>query len=188
MKEKLVIFSGPSGSGKTTIVKYLLSVNPKLRFSVSACSRQKRPAEVDGKDYYFFTEQEFQRKIDNNEFIEWEEVYPGHFYGTLRSEVEKIWNEGYYVIFDVDVIGGLNLKKQYPDKSLAVFVQVPSVNVLESRLRNRKTESEISLKKRLKKAAHELTYASEFDAIIINDKLEDTLIKAKEIVSDFLEN
>lgn len=186
MQNKLIIFSGPSGSGKTTIVKHLVAANQNLKFSISACSREKRDAEIDGKDYYFFSKEEFHKKITNNEFIEWEEVYPGQYYGTLRSEVEKIWSENYHVIFDVDVIGGLNLKKKYPANSLAVFIQVPSMEALELRLRARLTESEASINKRLNKAREETSYAHEFDIILINDRLEDTLVKAQEIVNDFI--
>src|SRR6185312_9707195 len=137
---KLIIFSAPSGSGKTTIVKHLLATNPNLGFSISACTRDKRGrSEQNGKDYYFLTPEEFKTKIDNNEFVEWEEVYQGAFYGTLRSEIERLWSLGKHVVFDVDVKGGLNLKKQYLSKALAIFVKCPSMEVLEERLRARKT-------------------------------------------------
>lgn len=186
MNGKLIIFSAPSGSGKTTIVKHLLSVNPKLRFSISACSRKKRPGEVHGKDYLFFSKSEFEKKIENNEFLEWEEVYPGQYYGTLRSEIEKLRKEGFHVIFDVDVVGGLNLKSKYPADSLSVFVQAPSLEELEKRLRARLTESEADIRKRLIKAKEEMSYASKFDIILVNDNLEETFFKAEKIITDFI--
>ncbi len=186
MKGKLLIFSAPSGSGKTTIVKHLLSLNPSLGFSISATSRPKRDNEVDGKDYYFMSPEQFRQKIELQEFVEWEEVYKGQYYGTLKKEVDRIRNTGNHVVFDVDVVGGLNIKKQYGDDALAVFVQAPSIQVLEKRLRERSTEDDASLQKRLGKAIEEMEYASSFDLILVNDKLDDALKKAQTIVSNFL--
>lgn len=185
-KGKLVIFSAPSGAGKTTIVRHLLDCGLNLEFSVSAASRNKRPNEVDGKDYYFLSADDFKHKIENDEFLEWEEVYHDHFYGTLKSEVQRIWDKGNHVIFDVDVVGGLNIKKYYGDKALAVFVMPPNVQELESRLRGRSTESEENLKKRIEKAEHELSFAKGFDTTIINDKLETALTEAETMVRNFL--
>lgn len=186
MKGKILIFSAPSGSGKTTIVKFLLGLQIGLEFSVSATSRPKRKNEIHGKDYYFLSPDEFQTKVLQGEFIEWEEVYPGQFYGTLKSEVDRIRQHGKHVVFDVDVKGGLNIKKQYGEEALAVFVSVPSLKVLENRLRSRSTEDESSLLKRLEKAEKEITLAGQFDTVIINDKLENALLEARRIVSDFL--
>ena len=186
MNKKLIIFSAPSGAGKTTIVKELLNSGLNLEFSISACSRPKRSNEIDGKDYYFLSVGEFKNKIANNEFLEWEEVYKDNYYGTFKSEVERIWAKGNYVIFDVDVIGGLNIKKYYKEKALSVFVMPPSLKLLEERLKKRSTESEENLKKRLDKAKHELTYAKKFDKIIVNDNLETAINEAKNTIKDFL--
>ena len=186
MKGKLLIFSAPSGSGKTTLVHYLLGLDLGLEFSVSATSREKRKNETDGKDYYFLSEYEFRKRIENNEFIEWEEVYPGQFYGTLASEVERIREKGNHVVFDVDVVGGLNIKKIYGSDALAVFVKAPSVEVLEDRLRARSTEDEASLKKRIGKAIGEMKYADRFDVVLVNDRLDEALLKVREIVKEFL--
>jgi len=183
---KLVIISAPSGAGKTTIVQHLLKSNLDLEFSISAASRNIRPQEVDGKDYYFIPIDEFKGKIKNDEFLEWEEVYKDHFYGTLKSEVERIWAKGKYVIFDVDVVGGLNIKKYYQEKALAIFVMPPTAGHLEQRLRSRSTEKEADLKKRIDKAEHELTFADKFDVVIMNDDLDSALKEAWEIVNDFL--
>jgi guanylate kinase len=183
---KLIIFSAPSGAGKTTLVKNLLGSVPMLEFSISAASRAKRPTEIDGKDYYFITVDEFRKKIANDEFLEWEEVYKDHFYGTLKSEVERIWSKGYHVIFDVDVMGGLSIKKFYGDKALAIFVMPPSVEELENRLRKRSTETEENLKKRMDKARQELTYASGFDRIIVNEDIEQAIKEAQTLVRKFL--
>lgn len=185
-KGKLIIFSAPSGAGKTTIVKRLLEINLNLEFSVSATSREARKNEVDGKDYYFLSPEEFQQKIDNNKFLEWEEVYPGTSYGTLKNEVERIRNLGKNVIFDVDVVGGLNIKKVYEDEALAIFVQPPTVEELEKRLRLRSTETEEKIKVRLAKAKHELSYASQFDVIIVNDNLEKAVKEAEKTIHDFI--
>ena len=183
---RLVIFSAPSGAGKTTIVKALLQSNLNLEFSISAASRTKRPNEVDGRDYYFISADEFRKRIANNEFLEWEEVYKDHFYGTLKSEVGRIWAKDRHVIFDVDVKGGLNIKRIYSEKALAVFVMPPSIEELESRLYKRSTETEENLRKRIEKARHEITYAAEFDKIILNENLEIAVMEARELVKNFL--
>lgn len=184
---KCIIFSAPSGAGKTTIVHALLK-NPslKLQFSVSACSRDPRPNETNGKDYYFLGLEGFKQKIKNEEFIEWEEVYKDHFYGTLSTEIDRIWDENHSVIFDVDVIGGLNLKKKFGEKALAIFVQPPSYEALEFRLRNRSTETEDKINQRLAKAKVELQKADEFDIVLLNDNLESCIEKATKIVESFL--
>ena len=187
-KGKAIIFSAPSGSGKTTIVKYLLSINPTLEFSISATSRQKRGTETEGKDYYFLTPEDFENKIRHNEFIEWEEVYKGNFYGTLKSEMQRIWDNGHHVIFDVDVIGGLNLKKYFGEHALSVFVKIPDLSTLEKRLRERATESEDKIRQRLEKADHEIRFADKFDIILENNNLEETLQKARSIVDNFINN
>jgi guanylate kinase len=186
MKGKLLIFSAPSGSGKTTIVRYLLGLKLGLGFSVSATSRKKRKNEVNGTDYYFLSSEEFRQKIENNEFIEWEEVYPGQYYGTLKQDVEKMRNEGTHIVFDVDVVGGLNIKKLFGQDALAVFVQAPSVKVLEERLRLRSTEDEESLQNRINKAINEMQFSDKFDYILINDKLDQALLEARKIVTEFL--
>ncbi len=183
---KIVIFSAPSGAGKTTIVKEMLNQGFGLEFSISACSRPKRDNEVDGSDYYFLTVDEFKQKIENNEFLEWEEVYPDQFYGTLRSEVDRIWAKGKDVIFDVDVEGGMNLKKIFGDRALSVFVLPPSIEVLKQRLIARSTESEKSRNTRLAKAEYELSFADEFDVQIENDDLEIAIDEAKASVFSFL--
>jgi guanylate kinase len=183
---KCIIFSAPSGAGKTTIVHRLLQEIPSLSFSVSACSREARPTEKDGVDYYFLTVVEFKNKIENQEFIEWEEVYANNFYGTLTSEIEKIWSANKSVIFDVDVVGGLNLKRYFGDKALAVFVQPPSLEILEKRLRSRKTESEEKIQVRIKKATIEMERANEFDYILVNNELDFAVNEIKEIVLKFL--
>lgn len=186
MEGKLIIFSAPSGSGKTTIVHHLLKVIPRLEFSVSACSRKKRENEQHGKDYYFFSVDEFKNKITNGEFLEWEQVYENQYYGTLYSEVQRIWSKGNHVIFDVDVIGGLNIKKIYGEKALAIFVKPPSVKELEKRLKLRSTETEEGLKKRLSKSISELSFEKEFDIVIVNDDINMAFKNATEIVEDFL--
>ncbi|MDR1876793.1 MAG: guanylate kinase [Flavobacteriaceae bacterium] len=183
---KLVIFSAPSGAGKTTIVQHLLSVIPEISFSISCTTRPMRGNETDGKDYYFLTEEEFKIKIRNREFIEYEEVYEGRFYGTLHSEIERVWSQGKHVIFDIDVKGGLNLKNQFQDKSLAIFIAPPSLKDLEERLKNRNTEDEETLKTRIQKADEELSYAKDFDAVIINDNLDKAKVKAENLVRAFL--
>ncbi|MEI6174487.1 MAG: guanylate kinase [Bacteroidota bacterium] len=180
MQGKAIIVSAPSGAGKTTIVKHLVKVISRLEFSVSACSRSKREGETDGRDYYFISGDDFKARIGGDEFVEWQEVYPGSYYGTLKSEMERIWLQGKTPIFDVDVLGGLNLKKYFGSQGLAIFIQPPSVEELENRLRKRGTESDETLRKRVDKAAFELTFAMHFDKIIINDNLE---VKCREIVT-----
>src|SRR6187402_908233 len=182
MAGKAFIFSAPSGSGKTTIVHHLLNTNPDLGFSISASTRDRRGrTEENGKDYYFLSPEDFKKKIDNDEFIEWEEVYAGNFYGTLKSEIERIWKEGKDVIFDVDVKGGLNLKKYFGDNALAVFVKVPSVEVLKERLRDRGTESDESLSRRLFKANFEMSFQDKFDVVLVNENLEQSLKEAERL-------
>ncbi len=183
---KCIIFSAPSGAGKTTIVKYLLAHNSNLEFSISACSRYPRRNEEDGVDYKFFSLTDFTNKIKNNEFIEWEEVYKDNYYGTLKSEIQRIWNAGKTVIFDVDVIGGLNLKKQFKDQALAIFVQAPSIEELEKRLRFRSTETEEKIAIRIEKAKEEMIKASEFDIILVNENLEIACKDAIDLVENFL--
>jgi guanylate kinase len=184
-KGKLIIFSAPSGAGKTTIVKHLLQTNKDLEFSISATSRAPRITETDGVDYYFLSAEEFRNKINNNEFLEWEEVYPGIFYGTLKSEVERIRNKGKHVVFDVDVIGGTNIKKIYGEEALAVFVQPPSIEELQLRLIRRSTDAPEIIKKRVEKAAYEMTFSSNFDRIMINQDLQKALGEAEKIVKEF---
>lgn len=183
---KCVIFSAPSGAGKTTIVRYLLEQNLGLEFSVSACSREPRGNEIDGKDYFFLGVEGFKKRIEQGAFVEWEEVYVNNFYGTLKSEIERIWSSGKIVAFDVDVIGGLNLKKIFGNQALSIFVNPPSIQELENRLRARNTETEDKINMRLSKAQHEITFAPEFDVVILNDNLEDACKKAKEVVQTFI--
>lgn len=184
---KLIVFSAPSGSGKTTLVKHLLAQpNLQLDFSVSATSRTPRGEEVHGKDYYFLSIDEFRKHIKENNFLEYEEVYKDNFYGTLKSELERIWALGKHVIFDIDVVGGLNIKRQFPAQTLAVFVQPPSKEVLEERLRSRKTESEEKILMRLAKAEEELAKAQLFDVVIENNELEMAKKEAYQLVSDFI--
>jgi len=184
---KLFVFSAPSGSGKTTIVHHLLDQKKlNLGFSISATSREKRGQEIDGKDYHFITLDTFKSHIENNDFIEWEEVYKNNFYGTLKSEIERIWNQGKHVIFDIDVVGGLRIKKKFPEQTLAVFVQPPSIQEMEKRLRNRKTDSEEKIQERVKKAEREFQLAKDFDEILINDTLETAKNDATELVTNYL--
>ena len=186
MNGKLIVVSAPSGSGKTTIVKEVLASGINLEFSVSACSRKPRGSEIDGKDYYFLSEADFKKKINNNEFIEWEQVYEGCFYGTLKSEVQRIWQKGNHVIFDVDVIGGLNIKKQFQEKCLAIFIKAPSISDLENRLRGRSTDSNETIKKRLEKAEYELSFSPQFDLVITNNILKNAVTQAFEVITDFI--
>lgn len=184
---KTVIFSAPSGSGKTTIVRHLLKTFPdKLAFSISATSRPKRGVEENGKDYHYLSIEEFKKKVDAGDFLEWEEVYAGVYYGTLKSEVEKIWAEGKTVIFDIDVEGGLNLKNQFKERALAVFVMPPSIKILEERLRSRSTDNPESIARRVAKAEKELKTAELFDTFILNEHLETALLKAEKVVGEFL--
>ena len=189
MPGKLIIFAAPSGSGKTTIVKHLISKRKDLGFSISACTRDKRGrSEENGKDYYFLTPEEFIKKIDNHEFVEWEEVYPGNYYGTLKSEIERVWAEGKHVMFDVDVKGALHLKEYFGKKALAIYVKVPSLKILEERLRARGSESEDSLSRRMFKMKFEMTFQDKFDVILVNDDLEESFAKAEKLVSDFIDS
>ncbi|MDA9069645.1 guanylate kinase [Algibacter sp.] len=184
---KLIVFSAPSGSGKTTIVRHLLGVdNLNLEFSISATSREKRGEEAHGKDYYFLSAKEFKNKIKSDAFLEWEEVYRDNFYGTLKTEVERIWALGKNVIFDIDVSGGLRIKRKYPEQTLAVFVKPPSIDALKIRLKKRKTESEDKINMRVAKASAELATAPLFDTIIVNDNLDEALIEAEKKVGDFI--
>ncbi|MFS4484216.1 guanylate kinase [Hyunsoonleella sp. 2307UL5-6] len=184
---KLIVFSAPSGSGKTTIVRHLLGVKDlDLEFSISATSRDKRGQEIDGKDYYFLTTEAFKSKIKNDEFLEWEEVYRDNFYGTLKTEVERIWALGKNVIFDIDVSGGLRIKRKYPDETLAIFVKPPSIDALKIRLKKRKTESDDKINMRVAKASAELATAPLFDTIIVNDTLKQALLEAEDTVSKFI--
>ena len=187
MKGKAIIFTAPSGAGKTTIVKHLLESFDNLAFSISASTRDKRGrTEEDGKDYYFLTKEEFIRKIDEGGFIEWEEVYTGNYYGTLKSEVERLWSEGKHVLFDVEVKGALNLKKYFGDQALTVFVKAPSIETLKERLKGRGTESADSLSQRLYRAEFEMTFENKFDTTLVNTTLEDSFHQAEKLVQEFL--
>ncbi len=183
---KVLIFSAPSGAGKSTVVAHLLKVFPNLEFSISATSRLPRGQEEDGVHYHFLSPDEFRQKIDSDDFIEWEEVYQGTHYGTLRSEVERIWAKGNVVVFDIDVVGGVNLKKIFGDKALSIFVQPPSIEELRRRLVSRATDSAEAIEKRVGKAASEIEFAPKFDTILINDKLELALSECESIVRDFI--
>ena len=185
MKGKLIIISAPSGAGKTSIIKHLMNSNLNPAFSVSATSRKPRHNEQHGVDYYFLEHEEFMRKASNNEFIEWEEVYEGVCYGTLKSEVERLTNEGRNVIFDVDVVGGLNIKKIYGAQSLSIFIKPPSVEELKKRLTSRNTDSAETIEKRVAKAEYELTFAQQFDSVVVNDELEKACKEAEEVIGDF---
>lgn len=188
MQNKLIILSAPSGAGKTTIVHELLERIPNIEFSISATSRDKRVTEIHGEDYYFLTAERFKKGIENNEFAEWEEVYENQFYGTLKSELERIWSKGHHIIFDIDVAGGINLKKKYGNDALAIFIQPPSVSALEERLRKRKTESDEKIKLRIQKAQQELNRAAEFDLIIVNDELQKAVTETQNAVHRFINN
>ena len=185
---KLIIFSAPSGSGKTTVVRHLLDVVPNLEFSISATTRGKRDYEKDGHDYYFYTKEKFMEAVENGDFLEHEEVYEGGFYGTLKSEVERLWSEGKAVIFDLDVEGGLNVKKYYGDQALALFLRPPSVDILIQRLQNRNTETQDQLAMRIAKVRSELKFEEQFDKVIVNDILSDTFVNAENIVAKFLKS
>jgi guanylate kinase len=183
---KIIIITAPSGSGKTTIVKQLLRRSAHLGFSISACTRSPRQGEIHGKDYYFLEESDFKRKIDENAFIEWEMVYTGKYYGTLKSEVNRIWNEGKAPLVDIDVLGALNIKSQYGDQSISLFIKAPSIEELRKRLIARGTETPQTLQERLDKAEYELSFADLFDRIIINDNLERAIEEVLVVIEDFL--
>jgi guanylate kinase len=187
-KGKCVIFSAPSGAGKTTIVRYLLREIPELEFSISAASRKPRGREVHGLDYHFLTVDDFKNKIKSDEFIEWEEVYKDNYYGTLKSEVNKAWNKGRVIVFDVDAQGGINLKKIFGNNALSIFIKPPSLFVLEQRLKNRRTETLEQIDIRLKKAKEELSYADHFDYVLLNDNLEKACYEIKNIILKFIHN
>lgn len=186
MKGKFVIVSAPSGAGKTTIVRRLMQAGLNLEFSVSAASREPRTNEVDGKDYHFMSIEEFREKIRKGELLEWQEVYKDNYYGTVKREVERIWNRGHHVLFDVDVQGGMNLKKLFPEITLSIFIMPPSIDELGNRLRLRSTETEENIARRLEKARTEITFSDKFDKIIINDDLEKAVSEAILAVSQFL--
>jgi len=188
MEGKLVIFSAPSGSGKTTIVRQLLAKGYNLEFSISACNRPPRVKEQHGVDYYFLTTEEFKTRIAADEFVEWEEVYEGRYYGTLKSEVERIWSKGHHVLFDVDVVGGVNLKKKFGDKALALFVMPPAIDTLRERLHQRATDAPEEIERRLAKAKDEMSFSSKFDFVVINDDLNAAISKAEELLTRFLGN
>lgn len=186
MERKLIVVSAPSGAGKTSIVRYLLEQNPQLSFSISATTRSKRDMEVDGRDYYFISVPEFQKRIQNEAFLEWQEVYKGQYYGSLKSEVDRLCGEGKVVVFDVDVLGGLNIKKYYQDQALAIFVQPPTLESLKERLAGRGTETPESLQKRFDKAEYEMSFANQFDVILVNDKLDIACDEANRLIREFL--
>jgi guanylate kinase len=186
MKGKLVIISAPSGAGKTTIVKHLLKSNLNLGFSVSATTRSPRAGEIDGEDYYFLTLEEFRRRVRNDEFVEWEEVYKDHLYGTLKSEIDRIWNKGRHAIFDVDAIGGINLKNKFGNQAAAFFIMPPSVEELETRLVVRGKDSQDKIKMRVEKARKEMELANQFDFVVVNRELDRAVKEVMETVSSFL--
>jgi guanylate kinase len=184
--KKVIIFSAPSGAGKSTVVTHLMKRYPVLGFSVSATSRAPRGAEINGKEYYFFTTEEFKKKIDNKEFVEYEEVYKGSYYGTLKSEIDRLWNNGKIIVFDIDVVGGVNLKNLFGESALSVFIKPPSMEVLRERLTARGTEDPESVEKRVKKAQYELTFEDKFDEVLINDNLDKCLKEAERITEKFI--
>lgn len=186
MDGKLIILSAPSGAGKTSIVRHLLEQGLPLSFSISATNRPPRENEKEGEDYYFLLLENFKSKIENEEFLEWEEVYPDRFYGTLKSELERIWRKGKHVVFDIDVIGGLNIKKQFGDKALAIFIKPPNADCLRERLEGRGTETEESLNERIAKAEFELSFEDQFDIVVINDHLKVAQEEVVNIVKDFI--
>ncbi len=187
MTNKLIVFSAPSGAGKTTLVKYILKSFSEIQFSISATSRKARGEERDGKDYYFLSNQEFKARIKNDEFIEYEEVYGGNYYGTLKSEVDRIWKDKKIVIFDIDVVGGANIKGMFPDETLSIFVMPPSIEILRERLIERGDVSKEEIDVRIKKAESELDYASKFDNIIINNDLEESKKIALTLIKEFID-
>jgi len=183
LKPNIFIFSAPSGAGKTTIVKAILKNNPNLQFSISATTRPIRTNETNGKDYYFLSIEDFKNKMTTNELLEWQEVYPDRFYGTLKSEIERITNNNHYPIFDVDVKGGINLKKLFGNQSLSFFIQPPSIEILQQRLIARGTDSQADIKQRIAKATYELTFANQFDKIIINDDLNKAILEVENYIN-----
>ena len=183
---KVIIFSAPSGAGKTTIVRSLLAQIESLSFSISACSRSPRPNEINGEDYFFIGVEDFKKQIERGQFLEWEEVYKDHFYGTLKSELSRIWGDSKTVIFDVDVQGGINIKQKLGDSALSIFVQPPSIKELENRLRFRKTETEEKIQQRISKASSEMGESHHFDVVLVNDSLERTIKEALLLVNKFL--
>ena len=187
MKGKFIIFSAPSGTGKTTVIRHLLASELPLEFSISATSRAMRKGEKDGTDYYFLPLEVFKKKIAENSFLEWEEVYQNQFYGTLLSEIERIWAKGHHVLFDVDVVGALNIKEKYPQQALTIFLMPPSLETLKQRLLKRGTETEESFCKRKDKAEYELSFANQFDRIIVNDDLKKAQEETYNIVKNFLQ-
>jgi guanylate kinase len=188
MSGKLIVITAPSGAGKTTIARRLLEAYPMLEFSISATTRPRRPDEVHGKDYYFITTEQFRQRIANNSFVEWEEVYKDTFYGTLKDEIETIWKSGKDVLFDVDVKGAINLKKQYGDQALTIFIKPPSMKILTDRLHSRATETPEKIEERISKAQYEMQFEQYFDEVIVNDSLPDTLAKAEAVVDKFFFN
>ncbi len=184
MKGKALIFSAPSGSGKSTIIDHLLREFSNLEFSISATSRAPRGVERDGVDYYFMSQSEFSGRVENGEFLEWEEVYAGTSYGTLRAEIDRIWSRGNIVIFDIDVLGSINIKRLFGDAATSIFIMPPSVEELRNRLTGRATDTPEAIERRVARAEEEITYAQKFDKIIINDKLEDALKAATELVAE----
>ena len=187
MNNKVIIFSAPSGAGKSTIVNHILGLHPELEFSISATSRAPRGQEKHGAEYYFFTADEFRQMIAEDKFVEHEEVYPGSFYGTLRSEVERIWAKGHAIVFDIDVQGGVNLKRIFGDQAFSIFIQAPSVEVLRERLSGRGTDTDEAIERRVAKAASEMEFAAgKFDHVLVNDDLASAFAEAEQIVSDFL--
>jgi len=186
MNKKVIIVSAPSGAGKTTIVKHLLNKFNQLEFSISACTRQKRENETNGIDYYFISIEEFREKTKYDQFVEWEEVYENCFYGTLRSELDRIWNKNHIVIFDVDVKGGINLKRIFGDKAISIFVSPPNLETLKQRLIQRSTDDKKSIEKRIEKAEFEMQFANKFDKILVNNELTQTLLNADEIVNEWI--
>ncbi|MBL7718630.1 MAG: guanylate kinase [Flavipsychrobacter sp.] len=186
MSEKIIIITAPSGSGKTTLVKRVLAAYPKVAFSVSACTRKPRPGEEHARDYYFYTDTEFQRMIEDDAFVEWEMVYTGKYYGTLKSELNRIWNSGRFPLVDIDVNGALAIQKRHPRTALSIFIQAPSIDILRERLLLRGTETPQTLEERIDKAKFELTFANQFDKIVVNDDLDKATEELIAIVEGFL--
>jgi guanylate kinase len=187
-KRKMVVFTAPSGAGKTTLVRHILENYLNFDFSISATTRSKREKEVDGKDYYFLSIESFKQKIDQNAFVEWEEVYENQFYGTLKSEIERIWSNGKVILFDIDVQGATDIKKEYGNECMVIFVKSPSIETLIERLKARNTESEDSLNKRISKVMKEIEFENSFDAIIINDELSFAKNEAEILIQNFINN